>query len=414
MSALVEQTAVGAATEGWCKVTLGEIYDIGSSKRILQKQWKDFGVPFYRAREIVKLAKQGFVDNDLFISEDHFAELEETKGVPRPGDLMVSAVGTLGACYAVQPGDRFYFKDASVLWFRPLVPIEPRFMQYAFLSDDLLEKVKSGEGATVGTFTIARAKATEFLLPPIEEQKRIVAVLDQAFTALDRVHAHAEANLADADNLTKSIVMQALDAANATHSVQTTLGELCTIARGGSPRPIKRYLTDVPDGINWIKISDATASGQYIDRTKQKISKNGVSRSRYVEPGAFLLTNSMSFGRPYILRTSGCIHDGWLVLEPDYKRVDQNYLYYLLGSSKVFNEFDRLAAGSTVRNLNIGLVSKVSITLPPLDVQRRFADAIASALARTSEANAAYRGKLAGIADLRQSLLQKAFAGELT
>ena len=86
------------------------------------------------------------------------------------------------------------------------------------------------------------------------------------------------------------------------------LDELCDIARGGSPRPIKQYLTTDSNGINWIKIADASASSKYIYETKEKIKPEGISKSRLVQEGDFLLSNSMSFGRPYIMRTSGCIH----------------------------------------------------------------------------------------------------------
>lgn len=149
------------------------------------------------------------------------------------------------------------------------------------------------------------------------------------------------------------------------------LGDLCSIARGGSPRPIKNFITNDLNGVNWIKIGDTQKGGRYIDSTAEKIKPEGISRSRFVEAGSFLLSNSMSFGRPYILRTSGCIHDGWLVLEPDYQRVNQDFLYHVLGSRTVFDQFDRLAAGSTVRNLNIALVEGVEIPLPPLEEQRR-------------------------------------------
>ena len=149
------------------------------------------------------------------------------------------------------------------------------------------------------------------------------------------------------------------------------IADLAHVARGGSPRPISRFITLESDGVNWIKIGDAEKGGRYIDSTEEKIRREGVRHSRWVAEGDFLLSNSMSFGRPYILRTSGCIHDGWLVLKPDYSRVDQGYLYYVLRSPDVFAQFDRQAAGSTVRNLNIDLVSAVTIPLPPLDEQKR-------------------------------------------
>jgi type I restriction enzyme S subunit len=141
------------------------------------------------------------------------------------------------------------------------------------------------------------------------------------------------------------------------------LGEICEIERGGSPRPIQNFITTDPTGINWIKIGDATASGKYIYKTEEKIKPDGVKRSRMVYEGDFILSNSMSFGRPYIMKTTGCIHDGWLVLRQP--KIDQDYLYHVLGSDLLFSQFDRLAAGSTVRNLNIGLAKTVEIPYPP-------------------------------------------------
>lgn len=152
-----------------------------------------------------------------------------------------------------------------------------------------------------------------------------------------------------------------------------SLDEIFDIARGGSPRPIDKYITDDPDGVNWIMIGDASAGSKYIRATKKRIIPAGVSRSRTVKPGDFLLTNSMSFGRPYILETHGCIHDGWLVLSPKNDHVDSDYFYHLLGSPAIYGEFERLAAGATVKNLNIDLVKGVKVGLPPLDEQKRIA-----------------------------------------
>jgi len=150
------------------------------------------------------------------------------------------------------------------------------------------------------------------------------------------------------------------------------LGDILTIERGGSPRPIKKYLTNSPDGINWIKIADATASNKYIYETKQKITKEGLHKTRIVNEGDFILSNSMSFGKPYIMKTTGCIHDGWLVLKQENKKVlNTDFLYFLLSSPFVFKQFNYLAAGSTVRNLNIYLVSSVEVPLPPLPEQKR-------------------------------------------
>ncbi len=100
---------------GWRTTTLGELFDITSSKRVFESEWTSEGVPFYRAREIVKLARNGFVENELFISEEMFDQYSTKYGIPQEGDIMVTGVGTLGICYVVQKKDRFYFKDGNII-----------------------------------------------------------------------------------------------------------------------------------------------------------------------------------------------------------------------------------------------------------------------------------------------------------
>ena len=169
-------------------------------------------------------------------------------------------------------------------------------------------------------------------------------------------------------------------------------------------------MTDEPDGINWIKISDATASGKYIYKTKERIKPSGVSRSRLVKPGDFLLSNSMSFGRPYIMQTCGCIHDGWLVLSNYDKNFDQGFLYHLLGSPVVFEQFDRLAAGSTVRNLNIELASRVVLPVPPLPKQHRIVAILDEAFDSIATAKANAEKNLQNARTLFASHVQSVFS----
>jgi len=145
---------------------------------------------------------------------------------------------------------------------------------------------------------------------------------------------------------------------------EVKLEDIFEIVRGGSPRPIDAYITEEDDGYNWISIKDASNSEKYIEKTKLKIKKEGLKKSRLVKPGDFLLTNSMSFGRPYIMKTTGCIHDGWLALSGDEKHVDSDYFYHLLSSETLRRKFASLAKGAVVKNLNINLVKSVEIPLP--------------------------------------------------
>lgn len=149
------------------------------------------------------------------------------------------------------------------------------------------------------------------------------------------------------------------------------LGDICIIARGGSPRPISNYITDASDGINWIKIGDTEKNGKYIYSTAEKIKPEGVSKSRFVHEGDFLLTNSMSFGRPYILKTEGCIHDGWLVISQPVSVFLQDYLYYMLSSQYAYYQFAEAASGGVVKNLNSDKVANAIFPVPPVEEQQR-------------------------------------------
>jgi type I restriction enzyme S subunit len=192
--------------------------------------------------------------------------------------------------------------------------------------------------------------------------------------------------------------------------VKKKLSEVLIIERGGSPRPIDKYLTDSSDGINWVKISDATASTKYIYETKEKIKKEGLHKTRLVNEGDFILSNSMSFGRPYIMKTTGCIHDGWLVLKQNGAKIfDTEFLYYLLSSPYVFKQFDYLAAGSTVRNLNIALVSSVEVPIPPLPEQQRIVAILDECFAALEKAKANAEQNLKNAKELFESYLQGVF-----
>ena len=156
------------------------------------------------------------------------------------------------------------------------------------------------------------------------------------------------------------------------------LGDYAQIYRGGSPRPIQDYITTSDKGINWIKIGDVDAGAKYIDSTEEKIIPEGVSRSRMVYEGDLILSNSMSFGRPYIMNIEGCIHDGWLVIQKYDKTFYKDYLYYALSSELTMQQYITMAAGSSVQNLNKEKVSKVLLPCPQIPEQKKIAEALSS------------------------------------
>ena len=145
---------------------------------------------------------------------------------------------------------------------------------------------------------------------------------------------------------------------------QHKLGEIVKIERGGSPRPIDNYITTDADGLNWIKIGDAPEQGRYIVHAAEKIKSLGLSKTRQVEPGDLILSNSMSFGKPYIMGIHGCIHDGWLLIRNNQNIFDLKFLCNLLGTEQLHAQYRRLAAGSAVNNLNKELVSGTNVGVP--------------------------------------------------
>lgn len=213
-------------------------------------------------------------------------------------------------------------------------------------------------------------------VPGIEEQREIGALLSN----LDNLIALHQRKCDETKQL-KKFMLQKMFPKNGEKNPkirfegftddweQRKFSELVTIERGGSPRPIDRFITKEENGLNWIKIGDAPEQGNYITKTEEKIKPEGLSKTREVHPGDLILSNSMSFGRPYILAIDGCIHDGWLAIRDTEKRFDLKFLCTLLGTDNMLSQYKAMAAGSTVNNLNKELVGATTVSYPVMDEQ---------------------------------------------
>jgi|TARA_R110002060_G_scaffold22516_2_gene30541 type I restriction enzyme S subunit len=149
--------------------------------------------------------------------------------------------------------------------------------------------------------------------------------------------------------------------------------QILKLDRGSSPRPIVNFVTDSDDGVNWIKIGDTKGEAAFINSTKQKITKEGAKKSRKVSKGEIILSNSMSYGKPYILNIDGFIHDGWFVIRNYEQNLERDYLIQLLGGELVQRQYKRLAAGGVVTNISSELVYFVKVDIPPLPEQCKIA-----------------------------------------
>ena len=191
--------------KGYDIVPISSLFDVGSSKRVFESDWREAGVPFYRAREIVKLSRDGYVDNELFIEESMYEAYKEKYGVPKAGDMMVTGVGTLGVCYIVKETDRFYFKDGNTLWFKNKGLCDVRFIKEQYDTDFVKEQITANANvSTVGTYTITNANNTLVLIPPLEEQEQYVEFCKQT----DKSKVAVQKALDEAQLLFDSLMQQ--------------------------------------------------------------------------------------------------------------------------------------------------------------------------------------------------------------
>ena len=374
----------------WEKVPLGELCEVLDNQRKPVTKWDRISgeIPYYGATGI-----QDYVADFLF-------------------DEKLVLLGEDGAKWAA--GDKSAFIVEGKTWVNNhahvLRPnrnrLKDEWLTYFLVMSDLSDYVT---GVTVPKLNQGRMREIPIPLPPIETQARLLRELEQSIALIEELEIASNKKIELSKELFAAFVGEKVSTVEKEHGV-FSMGELFEIARGGSPRPIKSFITREPDGVNWIKIGDATRSGKYIDSTREKIKPSGASRSRRVKSGDLLLSNSMSFGRPYILKTDGCIHDGWVVLTAK-QDVDSEYAYYVLGSLYMKSQFANLAQGSTVQNLNIDLISRARMPLPPLSVQKELVFLFQKAESLSSEFDALQSASASAIAELRQIAFAEVFEG---
>ncbi|MBQ0759455.1 MAG: restriction endonuclease subunit S [Zhongshania sp.] len=392
-------------TTFWPERTFGEIFEITSSKRVLQKEWKKSGIPFYRAREIVRLARSGHVENDLFISEAHYEKLKRDHGAPRPGDLMVSAVGTLGACYEVCQDDQFYFKDASVLQFRPNEDVDMGYIKHAFRTNAIQSQIHSGSGSTVGTYTISRAKETKIPLPPLPEQRRIAAILDKA----DELRQKRRQAIEKLDELLQSVFLEMFgDPVTNPKGRVAKLSEVCEKITDGTHQSPKWSTSGVPF------LFQSNVQPRIISfETKKFISNETfveLTKRTPIEVGDVLYTIVGSYGNAAMVRESRdfCFQRHIAQLKPSLEVLPE-YLEAAMNSRATKFQADNRVTGIAQKTLILRELRNIEIVVPSLQEQSKFKIILKQiegqiAAAKVAMLNSEY---------LFSSLQQRAFNGTL-
>jgi len=382
--------------KGWEMKTLGDLFEITSSKRVFKEDWKTEGVPFYRAREIVKLAENGFVNNELFISEAMFKEYSEKYGLSKADDIMVTGVGTLGICYVVKSDHRFYFKDGNIIWLKSNGKANSRYVEYAFKSDFLRKQIDDSVGATVGTYTIIKAKNTKISLPPLPEQRRIVSLLDEAFSAIEQSRKNAEQNLKNAKELFESYLFRVFENGN---WEKKTIEMVCDEIFAGGDAPKNNFSLE-PTEKHKIPI--------YANAVKDRGLYGYTDFARVTKPCVTISARGSGTGHTELRNEPFLPIVRLIVCIPDTKQISTDFLKYTIDNLVIQR------SGSAIPQLTVPMFKENNIPVPGIEEQTQLIVKAKSLQAETQKLEAIYQQKLLNLEELKKSILQKAFAGELT
>ena len=393
--------------KGWQTKHLGDVAAVGAGNSAPQDEalFEDGTIPFFRTADAGRVRFGDIAESTDYLNDKGVKGLRRfaagTILFPKSGAstflnhrVMLGVEGCVSSHLATIVADE---KQAH-----------PRFLLYFLSTIAAQDLVQDHAYPSLNLPTIA---GIEVHLPPLAEQQRIVGLLDEAFEGLATAKANAEKNLQNARALFESH-LQSVFTQRGLGWMDRTLDQVCNVERGSSPRPIKEYFTTQPDGVNWIKIGDTEQGGKYVHSTAQKITPKGAEHSRFVKEGDFILTNSMSYGRPYIMKTSGYIHDGWFVLRLN-MAINTDYFYYLLSSPVVQLQFASLASGAVVKNISGDLVKKAVLPIPPLEHQQTIVEKLLALEEETQRLARLYERKHAALEALTRSLLHQAFTGQL-
>jgi len=394
--------------EGWEWKTFKDLFTITSSKRVHKKDWLSEGIPFYRAREVVKLSQNGFVDNELFISDEMYNSFVEKYGVPKKDDILVTGVGTLGIPYVVKENDKFYFKDGNIIWLKNDNNTSSKFIKYSFQSEFVKNQINSNSGSTVATYTITNANNTKIPLPPLQEQKRIVSKLDLLFDKIDKSIALHQKNMDEVDGFMGSVLNEVFGELEDRYN-EVPLFEVADVNRGKSkhrPRNDKKLFGgDYP----FIQTGDVRNANKYINSYSETYSEFGLSQSKLWKKGTICMTIAANIGDVAILQMDSCFPDSIVGIYSEQNSND--FLYYFLLTLK--QHLESKATTTAQMNINLKVLKSIEVPLPPLNIQQKTVTYLDKISEKTEKIKSIQTEKMVSLKALKASLLDKAFRGEL-
>lgn len=348
-------------------------------------------------------------DNTKYTTYEHAKTL--SRCIATPGSILVAKMMPAGRSVVCPSEEKQYILGSDVVRIVPNEKLIAEYFVYQSKSDIYLSQIAANtQGSTRQRTSISKLKDIYIPFPSTKsEQTRIATALSNIDALISELGKLIEKKRAIKQGAMQKLLTGKKRLKGFSEPwIEKKLGEDARILRGGSPRPIEDYITDSQDGLNWIKIGDVKPDDKYFRKTAEKIKKEGLTKTRQVKKGDFILSNSMSFGRPYILDIDGCIHDGWLVIQNYQETYDMQFLYYVLCSDGVKNQYIAMAAGSSVQNLNKEKVANVILNAP---VSLEEQTAIASVLSSMDDEISALEAKKAKYEQIKQGMMQQLLTG---
>jgi len=368
-------------------VRMDELCEITSSKRIFAADYVSEGVPFYRGREITEKYKGKLdVSTELFITEDKFQEIERRFGVPRQGDLLLTSVGTLGSVYVVKPGDRFYFKDGNLTWFRHFKGLDSQFLYYWIGSPQgKAELQKCTIGSSQSAFTIALLKTIEIELPPLSIQRRIAGIL----SAYDDLIENCQRRIQILEEMARSLYREwfvnfRYPGHESVPLVPSALGEIPQGWEAGKLGDFVQFKsgfafksgTFTADGAHRLVTIKNVQDGFFNPESDSRMTELPANLPPYcvLADGEILLSLTGNVGRVCL------VYDGPFLLNQRVSKLvpveafDWAMTYSMFREPGMRGKLEQLSNGVAQQNLSPVLASEMEFRRPPRELRQRFSE----------------------------------------
>ncbi|WP_282775182.1 restriction endonuclease subunit S [Phaeodactylibacter xiamenensis] len=389
---------------GWEVRKLGEIGKVSMCKRVFKNQTSPTGeIPFYKIGTFGK-------EPDSYISIELYREYRDKYSFPNNGDILLSASGTIGRRVKYD-GKPAYFQDSNIIWIdndESLVLNEYLYHFYGFC------EWQPSRGATISRLYTTNLKKIPIPIPPLPEQRAIVAKLDAAFAGITQARANIERNIQNAEELFQS-KLNAVFAERGEGWEKYSLQDVSQSITDGDHQPPPK----TNKGIPFITISNINKQSRKIDFSETYYVAeeyfNKIKDTRKPQKGDILYTVTGSFGIPVLLDFDKrfCFQRHIGLIKPN-SLIDSKFLYYWILSPSAYSQACKLAKGTAQKTVSLKSLRSMFVFVPQRGEQEKIAKQLDEFSSEIEFIRSVLNNKIRALDDLQQSILQRAFSGQLT